>query len=387
MMRGAAALAVAAGHTRGLFFADMAQVHGPSLPLKLLYGATSLGHQAVVVFFVLSGFLIGKSVLRSWQAGEWSWRAYLINRGSRLYVVLIPALLLTAGFDWAGSHLSSGGWVYRTILGNFGAAPFAANYTLPALLGSAAFLNTIITPCFGSNGPLWSLANEFWYYLLFPALVCVIRLRSAARERLAYACLLGAVLWFVGRSISLYFLIWLMGALVAKLTLSARRRWGEGLALASAGLAAACGVAFWAGDQAAISDFVLGAAVSALVWLAWSNRDFGVTGAYRWTAGVFAGFSYTLYATHFPLLVLLRADLLPKERWQPSFASLVFASAVLAGVLLFAYAVSRVTEARTESVRNMALAFLAPQRGRVREGLPGRNCVNPVADAGQEVKS
>lgn len=32
------------------------------------------------------------------------------------------------------------------------------------------FLQTRFTPVFGSNGPLWSLFNEFWYYVLFPAL-------------------------------------------------------------------------------------------------------------------------------------------------------------------------------------------------------------------------
>jgi len=33
------------------------------------------------------------------------------------------------------------------------------------------FLQTITVPVYGSNSPLWSLANEFWYYLLFPLLL------------------------------------------------------------------------------------------------------------------------------------------------------------------------------------------------------------------------
>ena len=41
--------------------------------------------------------------------------------------------------------------------------------TAPVFLGNAAFLQRILVPELGTNGPLWSLANEFWYYLLFPA--------------------------------------------------------------------------------------------------------------------------------------------------------------------------------------------------------------------------
>ena len=33
---------------------------------------------------------------------------------------------------------------------------------------NAFFLQTIVGPTFGSNGPLWSLAYEWWYYVLFP---------------------------------------------------------------------------------------------------------------------------------------------------------------------------------------------------------------------------
>jgi peptidoglycan/LPS O-acetylase OafA/YrhL len=43
--------------------------------------------------FVLSGFLISSTVLRSQVSGNW-WRDYAVNRSVRLYVVLIPGLLL-----------------------------------------------------------------------------------------------------------------------------------------------------------------------------------------------------------------------------------------------------------------------------------------------------
>jgi peptidoglycan/LPS O-acetylase OafA/YrhL len=371
MIRGVAALAVAAEHIRGLFFASFSTVQRPTLPVKAFYAATALGHQAVVVFFVLSGFLIGQSVLRSWNAGQWSWRVYLVSRGARLYIVLIPALLITAVADLIGSHTSQGGWVYRTVLGNFGAAPFAASYTVRAFVGSAVFLNTIITPCFGSNGPLWSLANEFWYYILFPMLLCAAGPRAAVRQRLLHGCAFLFGLWFVGRSISVYFLIWLMGALIGWSALSkaplARR-----IPVVSAGLTAACGLAGWTVGRAVLPDFGLGVAVSILVWLGWSKKDLGVVEAYRWVAVTLAGFSYTLYVVHFPLLVLARACLLPARRWQPSWVSGASGAALCAGALLFAFALSRVTEAKTDSARAFLISWVGP---RIR-----RKPVDPAAE-------
>ena len=360
MIRGVAALAVAAGHIRGLFFVDFATVQRPTLPLKALYAATALGHQAVVVFFVLSGFLIGQSVLRSWKAGQWSWRVYLVNRSARLYVVLIPALLITALADLIGSHTSQGGWLYRTVFGNFGAAPFAASYTVRAFAGSAVFLNTIVTPCFGSNGPLWSLANEFWYYILFPMLLCAAGPRAAVRRRLLYGCAFLFGMWFVGRSISVYFLIWLMGALIGWIALSkaplARR-----IPVVLTGLTAACAIAGWTAGRAVLPDFALGVAVSLLVWLGWSKKDLGAVEAYRWVAATLAGFSYTLYVVHFPLLVLARACLLPAGRWQPSWISGTYGAALFAGALLFAFALSRVTEAKTGSARALLASWIGPR--------------------------
>jgi peptidoglycan/LPS O-acetylase OafA/YrhL len=39
---------------------------------------------------------------------------------------------------------------------------------------NAFFLQTIAGPTFGSNGPLWSLAYEWWYYVLFPLVLAAL---------------------------------------------------------------------------------------------------------------------------------------------------------------------------------------------------------------------
>ena len=55
LIRAIAAFAVMVGHLRALFFADFAYLQSKSLPLGALYFFTGFGHQAVIVFFVLSG--------------------------------------------------------------------------------------------------------------------------------------------------------------------------------------------------------------------------------------------------------------------------------------------------------------------------------------------
>ena len=67
VVRGLSAIAVCAGHLRSVMFVDYSNLQTPSLLQKVFYGLTGLGHQAVMVFFVLSGFFVGGSILRKKQ--------------------------------------------------------------------------------------------------------------------------------------------------------------------------------------------------------------------------------------------------------------------------------------------------------------------------------
>lgn len=72
--------------------------------------------------------------------------------------------------------------------------------------------SAILVPCFGTNGPLWSLANEFWYYLLFPILLLLLLPGSRISTRVASLLLAAGILLFLPRSILLGGVIWLIGA-------------------------------------------------------------------------------------------------------------------------------------------------------------------------------
>jgi peptidoglycan/LPS O-acetylase OafA/YrhL len=169
-IRGLAALSVLFYHVRYRFFLDYAEVVDPNVVAKLYYACTSFGHDAVMVFFVLSGFFISSSIRRDVLLNRWSWSRYASNRLIRLYVVLLPALGLTLFWDslgmrWAGTHAIYSGLAQQWTHDFFN----VSERLLPSVfLGNLFFLQTIYVPPLGSNDPLWSLAYEFWYYLLFP---------------------------------------------------------------------------------------------------------------------------------------------------------------------------------------------------------------------------
>jgi peptidoglycan/LPS O-acetylase OafA/YrhL len=152
--------------------------------------STDLGQNAVLVFFVLSGYVIAYVT----DAKERDPRTYLVSRFARLYSVCIPALLLTLVLDSAGMSLDPE--IYDAN---------AHSQTVVRLFTSFLFLNQIwnftITPL--SNGAYWSVAFEFWYYMIFAAAVF---LRGG--KRLTLVILLLA---FVGPRILILLPMWLLG--------------------------------------------------------------------------------------------------------------------------------------------------------------------------------
>ncbi|NDA69085.1 MAG: acyltransferase [Verrucomicrobia bacterium] len=216
-LRGGAALLVCAGHLRHFLFVEWREVSQPTVLAKLFYALTSLGHASVVVFFVLSGFLVGGSVLSQVRAQRWSWGNYASRRLTRLWVVLVPALALTALWDWLGQTLG-GAAAYAgaySALHSSGPTPATpANHTWATAMGNLCFLQTVWTSVFGSNGPLWSLANEFWYYVLFPLGVLSVRGNSGKQRAVSLALGAGLAGMLPGE-LTRAGLTWLMGVAMA----------------------------------------------------------------------------------------------------------------------------------------------------------------------------
>jgi peptidoglycan/LPS O-acetylase OafA/YrhL len=357
LIRGLAAWAVMWGHLRALFFVDFQHIVRNSPWLRVLYFFSGFGHEAVMVFFVLSGFFISSTIVSRWIAGNWSWRDYAIDRSSRLYVVLIPALLLGCVWDKAGSSIFASTGLYSGPLEGFGAA-IAQNRITPGIfLGNLVFLQTVVCPTFGSNGPLWSLANEFWYYILFPvALAAGIAWRVNSTRRAILLTILAVILAiFLGSEILLGFLIWLAGAVVV-LVFSNCRFLGKGwlvlyFLVCSLVLSACLGAARTGYSVVLGSDLGVGLAFSLFLFGVLQMEIGTGHGFYPRTAHTIAGFSYSLYVLHFPFLLLLRAWMVPPQRWQPDMAHLGYGAIIGTVTIGLAWFVSIFTENKTRVVR------------------------------------
>jgi peptidoglycan/LPS O-acetylase OafA/YrhL len=228
-IRGLAALLVLMGHLRALVFVDYQDNVQLSLFGKFFYMITGLGHQAVVIFFVLSGFFIIGSIHEAVNNHKWSPRMYFFNRLSRLWVVLIPALLITLAWDNLGLYLFPEATVYAEIIPTLPGINPIGKLGLWTFLGNVFFVQTINVATYGSSGALWSLANEFWYYMIFPLFYFTFRPYYAAAVRLSLFVVAILLLYFVGWGIATYFLIWLMGGVTYLLLQNKQLNWGHPL--------------------------------------------------------------------------------------------------------------------------------------------------------------
>jgi peptidoglycan/LPS O-acetylase OafA/YrhL len=361
MLRGIAAVVVVVGHIRGFLLLDYANATQGSILVLPFYLLGGMGHQAVIAFFALSGFLVGGGALRIIQAGNWSFPQYLVVRLARLWTVVIPALILTWALDVAGQALGGGLGYTGVYYGMLSSGPSIVNpidHSLFAFFSNMAFLQTITVPVYGSNGPLWSLAYEFWYYIIIPLAAYGLLAPGSLHLRVSAmtAALLVALL--LPNEITVLGLIWLCGALGARMM--SVPKWnkifgsplyiflaiGSVLALVGAGVRFR-GIGF---------DLVLGLFWAATLPALAAIRGFG--GLYTRVAHALSEISFTLYATHFPLLALIYFCFIAPRQWPPGGHAILIGGVMLLAALLLAWAMWWCFERNTMIVRAVGLRLL-----------------------------
>jgi len=306
-IRGIAALAVSASHLRAFLFVDFTRIPEPTAADRIFYFATGLGHQAVMVFFVMSGWLVGGSVSNQLKSNQFQWGDYAVARLARLWTVLLPALLWTALLDYLGISLSSafgydGSQLAVIHSGPGGDSPMAFN--VPTFLGNLFFLQTTFFPVFGSNGPLWSLASEFWYYFLFPAFLISWRHRQLLTNNALPAAAL-IVLILLPNAIQIGFAIWLIGWIGYEI--STKISTAQNVLVITASAIALAYALLQSKMRASPEwDFVIAAFTTCALY------GFSFTPNTRFQNGIFASvakgvanISYSLYLFHFPLLAFI----------------------------------------------------------------------------------
>lgn len=153
------------------------------------------GHLAVAVFFVLSGFVIRYVTLTR----EASAREYLIDRTSRIYSVVVPALAMTVLCELAAWRMCPPYYALLRQPFHWREVPFQIGVNLVFQAQNWGYATSPL-----SNGPFWSLSFECMYYAVYGLFF----------YRLPSRVLLCFLLFLIGGpSIALMFPVWLLGCL------------------------------------------------------------------------------------------------------------------------------------------------------------------------------
>jgi peptidoglycan/LPS O-acetylase OafA/YrhL len=263
-----------------------------------------LAHSAVIVFFVLSGFVISWAARRDGAARE-----YILNRASRIYSVALPALALT----WVSDNFLI--LHYPGIIGAL--YQYAAPWKyLPMFLTFTNDFWFLSEDAF-SNIPYWSLSYEVWYYVVFGAFVFG---RGFWRWGIAIASLL-----LMGPRLWLLWPIWLIGAYLHRLPPASPATSRVLLILCLSGLLAlkATGAEEALNDfvnqltrgfaeehlrysQFFLGDYVMTAFVAGAIHAA-RGADLTVFARARRPIAAAASISFSMYLVHYPLFLLFDA--------------------------------------------------------------------------------
>ena len=167
LIRGISSQLVVVGH--GISFCGIAvRFHQPNFPW--------MQNIAVVIFFILSGFVISYSLGRKSHRNDYDFPHYFVDRFVRIYAAFIPVLIFIVAIDLFSQSINGDLYKYgeafnaRTFIYNlfmFQDYPQFQNYPLVNVATS-----------FGSARPLWTVAIEWWIYLFVGVLFFAFKNRS-----------------------------------------------------------------------------------------------------------------------------------------------------------------------------------------------------------------
>ena len=322
----------------------------------LFYQLAPFGAEAVTVFFVLSGYVIGYAV----DTREKSAREYLINRAARIYSVALPALVLTFLLDLVGRSLKPD--LYLSM------PDFRPEGEFWQYVRGLLFINQIwwLRSVPGSNLPYWSLGFEVWYYAVFAVVAF-----AHGRWRILGTM---ALLLIAGPKIVAMLPLWLLGLLVYRVNSRHPLASWVSVLLFHGSLLAWLGYEAWVWKhgrlfdlapgflqrQQFVQDYVIGGLFAAnlmgvsAIAPAFSRLPQRMANSIRWAAGA----TFSLYLFHLPLMLALTA-LMP---WGPQAA--VTRLVLFFGTLASVFALAEVTE-RRKNVWRRLFASMLPQASRL----------------------
>jgi len=164
--------------------------------LKLFF---KFGTEAVTTFFLLSGFVIFYSTLKS---NDINLKDYFIRRFRRIYFPFLCAVVISIA-------------IYQSI--DISLSEFLGNLFM--LQDQRRTPGNIVNPFLG-NQPLWSLSYEWIFYIIFPFIFNVVKNKDNRVHWVSIFSLLSLVIYLIIPNhillVFAYFIIWWTGLELAE---------------------------------------------------------------------------------------------------------------------------------------------------------------------------
>ncbi|MDF2454816.1 MAG: acyltransferase family protein [Cytophagaceae bacterium] len=340
LVRFLTAFLVIACHYRGMLFVEYGAL--PESQQNIITGVvfffTRLGHEAVLVFFVMSGFLVGGKALERMMNGTVDLKSYSIDRFVRIALPLIASLLIVVVIDLIRQKPLS----------------------IIDLVGSLFALQGVLTSV-EFNEPLWSLSYEVWFYILMGCLMCIASVKDRRPLLLSFWILIVVFIVFTKLK-PLYLFIWFLGAITYVLPVPQSVKLYKVILL---GLLVLCFTILLQATTASrsvnigvlsflnrgVMELLFAISICLFIQHVIQLQPHSVGVKINAIGTQLAAFSYTLYLVHIPIIRLMLYCGYPVSGSISVYSIVIYFIALLI-VLLASYLIYLLFEKQTHRVKN-----------------------------------
>jgi len=278
------------------------------------------GHEAVIIFFVLSGFVIHlKQADKKFDFTNFSVKRYFKKRFFRIYPTLITVMLLSLFLDFV------------TYIFHVNTESVFSKYTYRALFNNLFLLPNTVD--WGNNSPMWSLKHEWIFYLTYPILLWL----NTKNKFISMILLIGLFLSFVLGfripfilNIAYTLLVWFIGVLLADFYKKSRLFFNTCVPHLLFLITIYPFIDRYDNNNYPILDLTFGLIIAGFLSILIQNRFKSIN--YIIEKVSFLGlFSYSIYLLHYPFLNLIQQiifkrqgiNILPYNYWYVALSILI----------------------------------------------------------------